>query len=207
MTLPQIWVGMTPQRGVLVVASAQRCPYACLAPRAEPRSREYGRLVGYDVTGFSTPFVGVQWTKTARDKDIARAVVVFLEDRRVLFADRHVEDEQHCVESVLQIRAFLTEQIKQTKPGKDLEVALRHMRSACRRFLEAAGPRGREFWHHPGSGHDPFFLALGELRASFGAQLALILSQYPMRLERELASILPVEDDGEGLSWLPGVQR
>ena len=104
---------MTPQRGVLVVASAQRCPYACLAPRAEPRSREYGRLVGYDVTGFSTPFVGVQWTKTARDKDIARAVVVFLEDRRVLFADRHVEDEQHCVESVLQIRAFLTEQIKQ----------------------------------------------------------------------------------------------
>jgi hypothetical protein len=96
--------------------------------------------VGYDVTGFSTPFVGVQWTKTARDKDIARAVVVFLEDRRVLFAHRHVEDEQHCVESVLQIRTFLTEQIMQAKPGKDLKLALRHMRSACRRFLEAAGP-------------------------------------------------------------------
>lgn len=160
--------------------------------------------MGYDVTGFSTPFVGVQWTKTARDKDIARAVVVFLEDRRVLFAHRHVEDEQHCVESVLQIRTFLTEQIMQAKPGKDLELALRHMRSACRRLLEAAGPRGREFWHHPGYGYDPFFLALGELRASVGYQLAVMGSQYPLQMEHNLASILPADDDGQDLSWLPG---
>lgn len=160
--------------------------------------------MGYEVTGVSTPAFGVQWAKTAGDKDIARAVVVFLEDRRVLFVDRHMEDEQHCMQSALQIRSFLTEQITKAKPGKDLEEALRRMRSACRRFLEAAGPRGEHFWHHPGYGHDPFFLALGELRASVGAQLALILSQYPMRLERELASILPVEDDGEDLGWLPG---
>ncbi len=115
-----------------------------------------------------------------------------------------MEDEQHCVESALQIRSFLTEQITQAKSGKDLEETLRHMRAACRRFLDAAGPRGREFWHHPGYGHDPFFLALGELRSSVGYQVGLILSQYPMRLERELASILPAEDDGQDLSWLPG---
>ena len=171
----------------------------------EPSSRF--EVVGYEVAGISTPVVGVQWVKTAGDKDINRAVVVFLEDRRLLFADRHVEDEQHCVQSALQIRSFLTEQIMKAKPGKELEEALRRMRAACRRFLEAAGPRGEHFWHHPGYGHDPFFIALGELRASIGAQLTLVLSQYPMRLERELASILPVEDDGEDLSWLPGVQR
>lgn len=70
--------------------SAGQTPHSVAHPRAEPRRREYGLLVGYDVTGFSAPFVGVQWTKTARDKDFARAVVVFLEDRRVLFAHRHV---------------------------------------------------------------------------------------------------------------------
>lgn len=39
------------------------------------------------------------WAKTPGDEAVARAVVTFLEDRRVLFGDRHMEDELHCVRS------------------------------------------------------------------------------------------------------------
>ena len=98
----------------------------------------------------SSPWVGVRWTRTAGDKKTARRIVVFLEARRVLFADRHLEDERLCVESVLQIRQFLTEQIADCRPGRELEQTLRWMRNACRTFLDRAGPQGRHFNDHPG---------------------------------------------------------
>jgi hypothetical protein len=42
---------------------------------------------------------------------------------------------------------------------------------------------------------DPgFFVALGELRATFGVQIAALAVAYGIDVEDELASILPVED-------------
>lgn len=160
------------------------------------------------ITGFSTPFFGVQWEKTKRDKTVASHLVTFLEDRRVLFGERHCEDERHCIMSALQIRAFLTEQITEAKPGRELEASLRAMRAACRRFLDRGGPDGRDFQRGRFAGYetDPFSLALGDMRTTVGHQLALILSQYPMPVEPDLQSILPPSDEPEQeLGWLPGV--
>lgn len=160
--------------------------------------------MGYELSGLSGFGFGISWKKTASDRAIARRVVTFLEDRRLLFGERHLEDELHCVASALQIRAYLTEEIAQAKPGKELTACLRAIRAACRKFVEAAGPHGRNFREHPGYGHDPFFLALGDLRTGIGYQLAAILSQYPQDIEEGLATILPVVDEGDDyLGWWP----
>lgn len=155
--------------------------------------------MGIRVTGADLPFIGggLSWEYTEDDKKVARTVVTFLEDRRLLFGDRHCEDEVHCIRSALDIRAFLTDQITQAKPGKDLEACLRAMRAACRKFVATGGPNGEDFFANGRYYRtaDLFGLALGDLRTSIGHQLAIILRHYPMEIEESLASILPPLDE------------
>jgi hypothetical protein len=60
------------------------------------------------VTGFSTPVFGIQWTPPRLDREVAERVIVFLEDRRVLYEAMEAAMPEYCVNSVLEIRAFLT---------------------------------------------------------------------------------------------------
>ena len=167
--------------------------------------------IPYELTGVSTPVFGIQWQKKSTDSKIAREVIVFLEDRRLLFGDRHVEDERHCVDSALQIRAFLTEQLRRYDMGKELQLALKAMRAACRRFIDIAGPEGGNFGYRMGSiGANRFGLALGDLRSQMGFYVAAIATQYKIEVDEDLSTILPpppMEDDeqvGEDASWFPG---
>lgn len=166
-------------------------------------------FVGYELNGMSTPWFGIQWKKTEGDKGVARRVIIFLEDRRLLFGGRHGNDEQHCLESAQQIRRFLTQQMERAKPGKELEASLRAMRAASSRFVEQGGPYARNFRYEPGNPDAFFFMALGELRAAIGYQLGLILSQYPQPIDPQLESILPPPDasHSQDLTWLPGFEQ
>jgi hypothetical protein len=157
------------------------------------------------LTGISTSFGGLQWETVEGDKDVARRVSIFLEDRRLLFGQRYVEDEMHCVTSALQIRAFLTEQIEAARPGKTLEGVLRSMRSACRQFVDRAGPHAANFRYRDPNPHmvDPLSLALGDLRTVMGLAIATMAEKFDLPLEEDLAAILPPTDDGDS-SWIPG---
>ncbi len=44
--------------------------------------------IAHRLTGISSPFFGVSWVPPEADVTIAQRVLVFLEDRRVLFAPR-----------------------------------------------------------------------------------------------------------------------
>lgn len=161
--------------------------------------------MGLEFTGASAFGFGVDWQRTEGDRAIARQVITFLEDRRLLFGARHIEDEAHCVQSALQIRALMTDQITRAKPGNELETCLRAMRAACRRFVEAGGPEGRNFVERYGAGVDVFSLALGDMRTAVGVQVGLITTAFDLPLEPELASIIPPgDDDGQDLTWIPG---
>ncbi|WP_287901580.1 DUF6650 family protein [Arthrobacter sp.] len=160
--------------------------------------------MGLEITGVSFPVGGIQWQRTPGDRKLARRVLTFLEDRRVIFGGRHLGDEEHCVLSALEIRDFLTEQIAVAHPGKEFETCLRTIRAACRDFVDAGGPNGRYFTESDSTQIAiEFGLALGDLRTSIGYQLAIILDQYPFHIEPQLAAILPPsDDDATDLNWI-----
>lgn len=165
--------------------------------------------MGIRVSGGSISLLGfgIKWDLTESDKKVARAVLAFMEDRRLLFGNRHDEDEGHSVASALDCRTFLTAQIPMTTPGKPLEATLKAMRASFRQFVELGGPSGSKFWQQghgrTGYGIDPYSLALGDLRSQIGEQIARIAWRYDLEIDEELARILPPNDDNDP-TWLPG---
>jgi hypothetical protein len=152
----------------------------------------------YRPTGIGGFGFSINWETVPGDEEVARRVITFLEDRRVLFGIRYMEDELYCVDSANQIRHFLTDQLSQAKPGKSLATSIRAIRAAVRAFVEAAGVEARNFrYHRTGAMTDVFSLALGELRSRVGLQIALIADQYGIEVEDDLAQILPPAQDDD----------
>ena len=160
----------------------------------------------YKMTGLGAFGLSVDWERIDGDEATACRLVAFLEDRRLLFGPRHCKDELHCVRSALEIRAFLTNEIANGTVGRSLSASLRAMRAGCRAFVEAAGPDGCNFRHRDAVNTDWFSLALGEMRALFGVQLAVVAASYDLDVEPELRTIMPpaTDDDGAPLDWMPG---
>jgi hypothetical protein len=146
------------------------------------------------LNGVSCPVFGVSWTPSAPDVFVARRIIRFLEDRRVLYNDFAWEVPDQCIQSALEIRKFLTTELGNLKDGSELASPMRSMRAACRKFLNDMhhefGMRTRPRF---GNNYD-FYTALGELRSSFGLNVASLAVQYGIDVEDELATILPVED-------------
>ena len=143
------------------------------------------------LTGISTPVIGVSWEPSESDTAVARRVLAFLEDRRVLYEPSEKEVPEHCVQSVLQIRETLTEELGRLDTGSTLLESLRAMRAACRKFLGAIdGGAPHSFWRGPYQSWE-FGAALGELRGVMGVHVALIAHRYGLPVERDLARIMP----------------
>ena len=149
------------------------------------------------MTGFSTPIFGVSWEAPTSDVEVARRVVAFLEDRRVLYVPMEAEIRDHCISSVIEIRQFLTNVLGEDGFRPELADSLRAMRAACRKFcaeVEAGGGRWGGLWV---SGLQDYVLnqALGELRGVFGVQAGQVAVRYGLDVEEGLASTLPVPDE------------
>lgn len=91
------------------------------------------------ITGFSTPFGGVQWEPATLDGEVARTVLTFFEDRRVLFAPHRLETNEHSVNSVLEIRHFLTKILVAGGISEELYNRLDKIRIACQIFMSRLG--------------------------------------------------------------------
>jgi len=158
------------------------------------------REIASRLTGFSVPVFGVSWDPPEPEVTVARRVLAFLEDRRVLFNPYHLEVADQCVRSVVEIRQFLTGEIGQLADDSKLGEHLRAIRAACRKFLDDM-PRGsgrilRPHWAGPFESE--FFTQLGELRASIGLRIAAIALMHGLDIEGALATMLPEPDMGDG---------
>ncbi len=159
------------------------------------------------LTGLSCPIFGASWNPPEPQRVSARRVLAFLEDRRVLYSPSEMEVPQHCVDSVLKIREFLTAEIGKLETTNDLAQTLRAMRAACRKFLALTdGPRGNEvlrFGAHPNHWANwEFGSSLGEMRGVFGIQIARLAASHGLDVEDDLGAILPAEDRDSG--WTMG---
>lgn len=163
------------------------------------------------LTGFSTPVFGVSWNPPEAEATAAKRIIAYLEDRRVLYDPTDMELPRYCVESVLEIRRFLTEELGKLDPHEPLAQNLQAMRAACRKFLAAVnserGPHG--FIEDPvqyrwSLGSWTFLSALGDLRTIIGLHVAMIAVRNGLDVEDDLATILPGELDDDGtllLDW------
>jgi len=128
-----------------------------------------------------------------------KRVIAFLEDRRVLYAPSEMEVPHHCVMSVQEIRRALTKELGKLDHEKELAQSLRAMRAACRKFLNLVdGTHGEVIRLGASPGHWAswcFNGALGELRGTFGVQVARIAAEYGLDVEDDLAAILPAKDE------------
>src|SRR5262249_53409019 len=130
---------------------------------------------------------------------------------RVLYDPSQLETPRYCVESVLEIRRFLTDEIGSLSFDNALAQDLRGMRAACRKFLGTVQNDDRDivmFAHH--QGHYAswiFFGALGEMRGVFGIHIARIALQYGVDVEDDLASILPARDTNGETEQIVGRER
>ena len=152
------------------------------------------------ITGISCPVFGIQWNPPEAERDIARRVIAFLEDRRVLYVPSEAEVPMHCVDSVLKIRDFLTKELESINSSAGLAKSLMAMRSACRKFLnQSDGDNGKIIIHGAMQGHYCswiFLSSLGELRGVFGIHIAQICVSYGLDIEDDLATILPAPIEG-----------
>jgi len=151
------------------------------------------------ITGISVPVFGIQWNPPKTKRAAAKRVLVFLEDRRVLYVPSEMEIPEDGVQSVLRIREFLTSELGQLVEDEgQLSRSLRAMRAACRKFLDTVGPQDgpvvRYGFHHGHHASWTFNQALGEMRGVFGIYVAILAAAYGLNVEDGLASILPIAD-------------
>jgi hypothetical protein len=144
------------------------------------------------LTGFSTPFFGVSWNPPETDRAIARRIITFLEDRRALYNPYDIETPMFVDKSILEIRKELTDLLIKVGEDADISPHLRAMRASCRKYMDQVSDERERRYH---CRDFEAFAALGELRGSFGIQIAQLAVKYGINIERELASILPVEDE------------
>jgi hypothetical protein len=152
------------------------------------------------ITGFSTPIFGISWKPPKPEVVTARRVLAYLEDRRVLYNPYHLEVADQCIQSVLDIRRFLTDVVGQLDDNSKLAEHLRAIRAACRAFLDKNAHGSRRILHAswPGPFESSFFTALGELRSAIGVHVAAIAVMHGLDVEPNLASILPTANNDDG---------
>lgn len=158
------------------------------------------------LNGISTPVFGVSWNPGEADVAVARRVLTYLADRRVLFNPCVLEVADHCVRSVIEVRHFLTDQLMSLAGDDDIAPHLVAMRAACRKFLDGSAelerhdalPRPGQFGGTPNWVFDS---ALGELRGVVGIHVAQIAAKYGLDVEDGLASILPIPGDESPKDW------
>lgn len=150
------------------------------------------------LTGISSPVFGVSWNPPEAERTVAKRLITFLEDRRVLYSPSELEMPDHCVQSVLEIRKSLTTEIGKLDEKSDLTASLRAMRAACRKFLDTVqGDEGRIVRFGAQFGHYAswtFNSALGEMRGVFGIHIAKLATAYGVDVEDDLAAVIPGED-------------
>ncbi len=163
------------------------------------------RFKQYKITGISSAVFGISWETKKSDKNKIKKILLYLEDRRVLYLqyEPHMK-KANCVQSVLNIREYLSTEIAKLSDESDLIPVLRYLRASCRKFLLRIEPYQYELNNLPKDvpieAKFIFSTALGELRSSFGDIIALFCVKYELDISDELGSILPIEDDDKLLN-------
>lgn len=143
-----------------------------------------------NITGLSCPIFGIQWNAPIIEADEAKHIILFLEDKRVLFNPADMEDANHCAQSVIQIRNELTNALQNLPSSSILARSIKSIRRACQEFSDKLGhPKFSQF-------ECPVQVSMLErelfkLREKCGVSIAKIAVSYGIDIDDGLAGIIP----------------
>ena len=143
-----------------------------------------------NISGLSCPIFGIQWNAPIIEADEAKKIVIFLEDKRVLFNPIDIEGVSHCNQSVTNIRFELSKVLQNLRSDSNLAKQLRKMRKACQEFCDIIGSSQFILLDYPVQ-ISMLERALYKLRQKFGISLAEIAVAYGLDVDDGLAGIIP----------------
>ena len=141
-------------------------------------------------TGFSTPIFGIQWNPPVLQMQIAKEVIIELEDRRVLFYAQHGEDLSYANQSAIQIRQMVNNELKKLDRDAPLYKSLSKLRKATRDFCNECDKIERASAEYPVT-MSMLRSALEKFRKSVGQVVGEISVSFDLEIEDDLASIIP----------------
>lgn len=143
------------------------------------------------IKGISTPFGGISFDLNDTEKDVIRELFIYLEDRRVLFNPYELESPNYVLQSIVQIRDYLTKILIRLDDDSNLAEFIRKMRAACRKLMETNPDNS---YYSGMIERAQFFASLGEVRGVFGIYLKNLSERFNIKVETELASIFPLDN-------------
>jgi hypothetical protein len=161
----------------------------------EKRGMLKGKQLAKRLTGISTPIGGFSWTPPVDECDIAKQLLVFLEDRRALYEPYNMEVGPYVMDSIIDIRQRLTKDLEKISRSSVLGQSISAMRAECRKFLTDTQDDSRHRYHWRMEGH--IWETLGKLRAICGLHIARIACAYDLEVEEQIIPILPEEPEIE----------
>ena len=129
------------------------------------------------------------------DPELARGVLAFLEDRRILWEDMRFEIPDECMRSAEKTRDYLTSAIQVPGVGADYAQLLAEVRQLFTAFMMQ--DNRYRYMHRVPYGPDELSLALGNLRSAVGERIAEMSVAFDLGVGPNLRSIVP--DSGR---WL-----
>ena len=149
-------------------------------------------------TGIPGARNGTTWNPPPLEIDEARRLLLYLENRQVLYNDIILETGNQVMSSVQGMREHLDHKLQEREidPNSKLATIAGDMQEACRTFVNAAR---KHRWSSPAfygqklRSDAQWVAALETFRARLGRCVARLAVEYHLNVERELASILPLE--------------
>jgi hypothetical protein len=145
------------------------------------------------LTGISTPWGGASWDYRETDADIARRLITFLEDRRVLYEPLNAQTFFYVGRSAGEIRETLTGALDGVT-AEPLAELIREVRALLRGFMSELDRIAQSGLYEPFE-RDQQVLALGEMRGRVNPLVAQIAAKYEIEVEEELAAALNPPSD------------
>lgn len=153
---------------------------------------EYKKILK-NITGVSTPLFGLQWSPPIVESDVAREIITFLEDRRVLYSPEEEEGPSYCRQSVEQIREMLTERMSRVTSNSEIRKLLSNLRTQCRKFCDEIGSQSFPGLPVPVQ-KSILKRELEKLRLVAGKVVGALSVSYGIDVEDQLASIIPFKN-------------
>jgi hypothetical protein len=123
-----------------------------------------------------------QFMDISKDRNVARNLVKYLENKGALFVPYSQENMHYVIESVKEIRNYIAHGQLQVEEGSELGIIFDSMNNALRHFMNTTSVD---------IGYKEIEYSLGALRKAMGINLGIIVKDFKIDISTDLGNSIP----------------